>query len=96
MNLIKKIPVLSFPRKRWSIVFFLLPFYFFLPPLSFSQNINVINTGKFSKNIKVESTSIDSSKKTIIVNFNKELSYIPFRQDNVKNIYDEIKKKSWK
>ncbi len=92
MNLIKKIPVLSFPRKRWSIVFFLLPFYFFLPPLSFSQNINVINTGKFSKNIKVESTSIDSSKKTIIVNFNKELSYIPFRQDNVKNIYDEIKK----
>ncbi len=103
MYLTKKTPALSFPRKRESIVFIipvflLFTFAFLLFPcsLTFSQNItltnNILKAGKLYKYIKIDSTSIDSSNKTIIINFNKELSYIPFRTDNVNKIYNEAKK----
>ncbi|MHB8578661.1 MAG: golvesin C-terminal-like domain-containing protein [Ignavibacteriaceae bacterium] len=47
---------------------------------------------EFPDNAKIESIVIDSVKKKITINYSKELSFIPFREDNVENLYSEVKK----
>jgi len=54
------------------------------------RNVSNLPQFKFSQNAKVESVKIDSIKKTITIYFDKELSYIPFREDNVKAFYSEV------
>lgn len=44
------------------------------------------------KSTKVESTSIDTINKKITIDFSKDFAVIPLREENVKNIYQEIKK----
>jgi hypothetical protein len=41
----------------------------------------------FPPDVKIEAVNIDSSNKKVTIKLNKELSYIPFRVDNVKEIY---------
>ncbi len=40
---------------------------------------------------KIDTIIVDDSSKTFKINFSKELSYLPFRVDNVKEMYDFIK-----
>jgi hypothetical protein len=42
----------------------------------------------FPADVKIESVRIDSSNKKVTINLNKELSYIPFRVDNITEIYN--------
>lgn len=47
---------------------------------------------KVPDNAKIESIVIDSVKKTITIEYNKELSFVPFREDNVKELYSDVEK----
>ncbi len=68
------------------------------PPVSINKESKVDTVKKeivsfidSLRDSRVESIKIDSVKKTIVIICNKGLSYIPFRQDNVKDIYSEVK-----
>ncbi len=39
---------------------------------------------------RVDTVAIDTSNKSIVIRFNQALSYIPFREENVKNIYSVV------
>jgi hypothetical protein len=53
------------------------------------------NYGKFKfefpKGTKIDSVEVDTIKKFVKVKFNENLSYTPFRENNVKALYSEIK-----
>ncbi len=47
---------------------------------------------EFPDKAKIESVVIDSVKKKITINYSKELSFIPFREGNVEELYSEVRK----
>lgn len=55
---------------------------------TFKENVVKTKTFSFPSNVKIESVKVDTVKKNIIINLNKQLSYLPFREDNVKQIYN--------
>ncbi len=69
------------------------------PPVSIHKEESKVDTVKkkivsfidFLKGSRVESIKIDSVKRTVVIICDKELSYIPFREDKVEDIYSEVK-----
>ncbi len=67
--------------------------------LSASEKINLLKRDfsirKFHFTIpfgtRVDTVIVDSTKKTFIINLNRQFSYLPFREKNVDEIYSEVK-----
>jgi len=49
------------------------------------------NSLNFPKSAKLEKSIIDTSEKKVILQFSRELSFIPFRSSNVDSIYKSVK-----
>ncbi|MHB1687625.1 MAG: golvesin C-terminal-like domain-containing protein [Ignavibacteriaceae bacterium] len=70
------------------------------PPIAVGERTNQVKKEtkkkilplEFPANVKVGSVIIDSLKKSVTINYSKELSFIPFREENVKEIYSGMKK----
>ena len=47
---------------------------------------------KIPEGSKIDDFLINTNTKTIVIKFNRNFGYLPFREDNVKEIYSEVKK----
>lgn len=66
---------------------------FLIKKTEFIENLDLFKEmNKISRAAKILSIDSDEQKREIKITFSRELSFIPFRQDNVSKIYSDVRK----